>query len=456
LPLPGYAAAGDDWRERGGLRSRAGWEAFVNKAAGKGRLQATWDQDQGAFLENHLYRVEIHSVDDDQVTFKWSRENGSVVFPIRAVSGTLELNLEGLDRDTYQLQQGNWVEIVDDVTLLKGCSLPLCQVKDLDRPIGKVILQADEEGVKAITTEIGERELQHPLLRRWEDEAKPTTAQSSTPASQGETWLDLENGIQVAFSDTGSYQVGDYWLIPARTAGGIEWPQHEGQVLAQAPHGIAHHYAPLALLQFQAGGWSVEPDAAAAFRSLPQVSADVVATDGQLQSIVSDLRGVRADVTNLDERVTDLEEQKSRIQAHIFEDFTSVDALEVGHVVALDPHSEGHVALVGKENDRLVAGVVTELIDNQRCRVVLYGRVSCKVVGKVKPGDLLVPSDVPDYPGHARKAGWYLRPGTILGKALSSTKFNPEVVEEIEEGRRLDQIDMSRKPGTVDMLVTLG
>ncbi|MEJ2560997.1 MAG: DUF6519 domain-containing protein [Anaerolineae bacterium] len=72
LPLPGYV---DDWRERGGLRSLADWEAFVAQAAGKGRLRAKWEKDKGASLENHLYRVEIHSVDGDQTTFKWSREN---------------------------------------------------------------------------------------------------------------------------------------------------------------------------------------------------------------------------------------------------------------------------------------------------------------------------------------------------------------------------------------------
>jgi hypothetical protein len=45
---------------------------------------------------------------------------------------------------------------------------------------------------------------------------------------------------------------------------------------------------------------------------------------------------------------------------------------------------------------------------------------------------LVVASDVR---GYAEKGGWYLRPGTILGKALS---------------------DKDEETGTVDMLVTLG
>jgi hypothetical protein len=64
------------------------------------------------------------------------------------------------------------------------------------------------------------------------------------------------------------------------------------------------------------------------------------------------------------------------------------------------------------------------------------------VIGEVKPGDLLVPSPVP---GHAQRAGLYLQPGTILGKALSLTQFDRPVGS-----------GLSQQPGSVDMLVTLG
>lgn len=82
-------------------------------------------------------------------------------------------------------------------------------------------------------------------------------------------WIELENGIQIQFSPanndenhTNLYRTGDYWLIPARVAtGSIEWPvklDNEGQPerdannevipIPQAPLGIRHHYAPLAIL----------------------------------------------------------------------------------------------------------------------------------------------------------------------------------------------------------------
>jgi hypothetical protein len=440
LPLSGDPADDQGWRDRGGLRSLADWQAFVAQASQKGLLKAQWDRSKGAALENRLYRVEIHTADDDQVTFKWSRENGSVVFPITAVpqekgEDTLLVTVDDLERDPYQLQEGSWVEIVDDVTLLNGRPLPLCQVAELDRPNASVTLHADQDRIDQILAEIGTREL-HPLLRRWES---AQDSEEGVTIVEAEKWLPLENGIQVRFSGWSGYHVGDYWLIPARTRSkyGIEWPQKGGQPLAQAPHGIAHHYAPLALLQFQEGeeggkgregAWSIVPGAGTRFHSLPQMTAQLSTTDEQLQSMASHLKKIQ-------ETLDTLVEQSSRIQAHIFQDFSSLDALEVGHVVAFDPSQEDHVTLASKENERLVAGVVTEPIDkdDQRCRVALYGRVRCKVVGRVEPGDSLVVAS--DVRGYAEKGGWYLRPGTILGKALS---------------------DKDEETGTVDMLVTLG
>jgi len=45
------------------------------------------------------------------------------------------------------------------------------------------------------------------------------------------------------------YRTGDYWLIPARTAtGDIEMAKRrEGASCGAPPHGIEHHYAPLAI-----------------------------------------------------------------------------------------------------------------------------------------------------------------------------------------------------------------
>jgi hypothetical protein len=72
-----------------------------------------------------------------------------------------------------------------------------------------------------------------------------------------------------------------------------------------------------------------------------------------------------------------------------------------------------------------VAGVVSTkpgFIMNEgqqgtRALIALQGRVPCKVVGKVKKGDLIVASSIP---GVAVSAGTVASPGTIIGKALQN------------------------------------
>jgi hypothetical protein len=62
-------------------------------------------------------------------------------------------------------------------------------------------------------------------------------------------WIDLEDGVQIAFAAGGSYRSGDYWVIPARAAtGGIEWPRSDSQPAFQPSQGIVHHLAPLGVL----------------------------------------------------------------------------------------------------------------------------------------------------------------------------------------------------------------
>jgi hypothetical protein len=247
----------------------------------------------------------------------------------------------------------------------------------------------------------------------------------------------VENGIQISFTE-GHFRAGDYWLIPARSHldDGIEWPKKGDEPLAQAPHGIAHHYAPLALLQFKHEQWSVTPDVPR-FNGLPRLTADVAAASRKLQATASGLQELQNTLDTLLEKVSRLEAYMAGERTRLFEDFASHDELEVGHVVALDPREDDHVLLATKKTRRLVVGVVAERLDNQErpYRVVFYGRVRCRVIGSIRPGDFLVASN---FPGYAQEGAWYFRPGTVIGKALGSTEF-----------------DEDDRTGVVDMLVTL-
>jgi len=123
--------------------------------------------------ENQLYRVEIHNgnwLDGSQKpTFKWSRENGSVVFPIRTLTGD-KVVLEHLGRDErFGLKEQDWVEIVDDDTVLHGKPGIMAQVDSIYREEVSVTLLFDGVKAPSYTEDIAIEK--HALLRRWDHKA---------------------------------------------------------------------------------------------------------------------------------------------------------------------------------------------------------------------------------------------------------------------------------------------
>lgn len=202
--------------------------------------------------ENQLYRVQIHTGGKvGTATFTWSRENGSVVFPIRKMGGR-EITTTTLGRDPQLgLSAGDWVEIVDDRYTRRGAPEQLQQVKRVD-PLDLAV-----ELVGTPSTATGQDESQHPYLRRWDQRVSPP--ESGAPqlgddnalkvVESATGWIDLEDGIQIQFQPDGTYAPGDFWLIPARTeTGDILFPAD-----AQPPDGVLTRVAPLALVS-SAGG----------------------------------------------------------------------------------------------------------------------------------------------------------------------------------------------------------
>jgi hypothetical protein len=235
--------------------------------------------------ENQLYRVESHQSGpawdgmtdpngqpagnkDIAASFKWSRENGAVIFPIKPLAGRV-VTLEHLGRDsrfslTPDERRKYWVEIIDDDYVLQGRAEPLLQIEKIDHESLQVTLKA----VPGST--VGQAADKHPLLRRWDHQAgnprlggpQLSNGAALVVESEGEAdsaWLTLEDGVQIQFpkpsAGQNTYRTGDYWWLPARTAtGDVEWPGPVGQPLAVPPHGVQHHYAPLAIVTVDGNG----------------------------------------------------------------------------------------------------------------------------------------------------------------------------------------------------------
>ncbi len=170
------------------------------------------------------------------------------------------MTVANLGRDLRSsLQVGDWVEIVGETSVHQQRAEPLRQV---DVIVGRQItLRALTAG--GSTPDIGK----HAIFRRW-DQKQGDSHRGGLDLHEGgaalikesgadKIWLSLEDGIQIQFAapdPPNRYRRGNYWLIPARVAtGDLECPSHEDDPEELPPHGVDHHYAPLALLEFNPG-----------------------------------------------------------------------------------------------------------------------------------------------------------------------------------------------------------
>lgn len=239
-------------------------------------------------LENQLYRVEIHqggNFSTDPITFKWSRDNGTVVTLIEKISGhEITVHDVGPD-DVLGFANGQLVEVIDDALELNGQRGQLIRIADVNTAT-RVITLASSPGLLYDAT-------RHPKLRRWDG--------AGDVKSDG-TWQALEGGVEVQFA-TGSYNTGDYWLIPARAATGeIEWPRDAAKApIPQPRRGIIHHYCRLGLVSIAGGSLAVTADCRKLFPPLTDIKAALVA-----QAIhVTDTNWMNDDLFDVDQFLSD-------------------------------------------------------------------------------------------------------------------------------------------------------
>lgn len=188
-------------------------------------------------LENQLYRVEVHAAGGDGgPTFKWSRENGSVVAAVRGLEGAQVRIFPGQLKGGG-FRPGDWLEIVKSDEELLGQPGRMVRVAAIHGDL--MVLEKQDGGAMPAA---GDK------LRRWDQHS---CEGGVLPVSYG--WIDLEDGIQVCFLPAAGdpplpqegavsprmadpefdrkiyaetdFRSGDWWGFAARTAtAGVEWP----------------------------------------------------------------------------------------------------------------------------------------------------------------------------------------------------------------------------------------
>src|SRR5690242_16364197 len=187
------------------------WHELIQRHEKKGKLAARHGANS-SILDNQLYRVEIHRVHDGRAVFKWSRENGSIVFDVEQILSyerkendlaQCVITVSNLGRDLTQLQKGDWVEFVSDETILHNYTLPLYQVTNIPDPTQRELRLVGQFSQKL--EKLTQPDSMKPdtlLIRRW-DHSRANAQESATRLVEEDTWIDLEHGIQVSFSTNG-------------------------------------------------------------------------------------------------------------------------------------------------------------------------------------------------------------------------------------------------------------
>lgn len=177
---------------------------------------------------NSLYRVEVHTPGPlGTATFKWSRDNASIVSAVTDVQisgGRTIVTVDRIGRDqVLRFHPLQWVELTDDHRELMGEPGEMAQILDIDEDNRQITLHRDlpRPGNRAFGANADELEARHTRLIAWNQnqDLNPTISADGDivipPAA-----IALELGIEATFSLDGGteFQVGDAWVVAARTA----------------------------------------------------------------------------------------------------------------------------------------------------------------------------------------------------------------------------------------------
>lgn len=233
--------------------------------------------------DNRLYHFEVHVGGPlGQAQFKWSRDNGSELYRVAAITGTIVHIAPGTG-----LQDGDLVELISDIVELGDAveaQYDGATFTPAVRSVGQLaLLQRDGDGVddlgretfKLITLDSGAPldpdparypDDQRMLLRRWHG--------LFTSPVDPNVAVELEHGIGIELGGT-QFVVGDWWEWQAR----VLLDNDNGQ-FQTSPHGPERLFAPLAVLQNDTNPLVLRAWADHRFVGLCDLDADHIPFDG--------------------------------------------------------------------------------------------------------------------------------------------------------------------------------
>ena len=202
-------------------------------------------------LENRLYRVEVHEGGPlGTARFKWSRDNGSIVSPVTAITpggGQTVLDAVRIGRDpVLRFAAGDWVTITDDHREWMDEPGEMAQVIDTNEADNTITLDRviPTGGGRAFGANAVEIEARHTRVQKWDQTAASNVIDLEGLITAQAATIGIGDGIELTFSTDpagGDFRRGDYWTFWARTAtAGIE------ELTDAPPRGIERHYVQLA------------------------------------------------------------------------------------------------------------------------------------------------------------------------------------------------------------------
>ncbi len=189
--------------------------------------------------------------------FKWSADNGALACAVTQIDGAL-LTLAHSAQAEAALRSGDWVELYDDVTLLKQAPGRLRRIAGIAiGDDGALRLSLDAAWQDPWQRSDEDLLRHHPQIRRWEamPGATPDAAAAPCRTVRTDETVRLAGGVLLTFG-AGHVEAGDYWQIPLRHH--LLWPQDGQHPAALPPMGPQRRRTELALIRSGARGGEIQ------------------------------------------------------------------------------------------------------------------------------------------------------------------------------------------------------